>query len=125
MKLSELKIKPTGSVKDELRLLTAIASNLFTRKDINVGSTSITNLSTFLLGMLRTYTTSKKIRVEEDWAINILTIYRCLLWKVPDVRPHVPFISRLFGPASHSQSLFNLSAVRSCLLLVSPWICST
>ena len=69
--------------------------------------------------MLRTYTTSKKVRVEEDWAINILTVYRSLLWRVNDVRPHVPFISRFFGPASHSKSLFNLCSVRSTLVLVS------
>ena len=68
--------------------------------------------------MLRTYTTSKKVRVEEDWAINILTVYRSLLWRVNDVKQHVPFISRFFGPASHSKSLFNLRSVRFALVLV-------
>jgi hypothetical protein len=119
VKLSELKISPTGSVKDELRLLTVISTNLFTRNDINIPPKSIANLSTLLLGMLRTYTHSKKITIEEDWAINILTIYRSLVKRVHDVRPHVPFISRLFGPASHPQSLFNMSSVRIALVSVS------
>jgi hypothetical protein len=118
VKLSDLKITPTGSVKEELRLLAAISTNLFTRKDANIHQKSIGNLSTLLLGMLRTYTTSKKVSISEDWANNILTIYRSLLGRVIDVRPHVSFISRLFGPASHSRSLFNLASVRITLVSV-------
>lgn len=118
VKLSDLKITPTGSVKEELRLLAAISTNLFTRKDASIDQKVIGNLSTLLLGMLRTYTTSKKISIGEDWANNILTIYRSLLGRVNDVRPHVSFISRLFGPASHSRSLFNLTSVRLTLVSV-------
>jgi hypothetical protein len=118
VKLSDLKITPTGSVKEELRLLAAISTNLFTQKDVIIPQKSIGNLSTLLLGMLRTYTTSKKVSIGEDWANNILTIYRSLVGRVTDIRPHVSFISRLFGPASHSRSLFNLSSVRTNLVSV-------
>lgn len=53
--------------------------------------------------------------MEEDWAIHVLRIYKTLLDRMVDVRAHVPFVSRLFGPASHSQSLFNVNRVRSVL----------
>ena len=118
LKLSELKITPSGSIREELKLLSAIAAKFFSRADVKVDSSSISNLTTLLLGMVRTYTTSRKVRVEEDWVLHILCTYKALLWRVRDVRPHVPFISRLFGPATHSLSLFNVAAVRSELLLV-------
>lgn len=60
---------------------------------------SVSNLATLLLGMLRTYTTSRKVRVEEEWVLDILRIYRSLLWRMEDVTPHIAFIGRLFGPS--------------------------
>jgi hypothetical protein len=113
LKLSEMHITPSGSVKQELKLLCRIADGVFSRDDVVIDNMAVANLTTLLLGMLRTYTTSRKVRVEEDWAINILKIYRSLLWRVADVTNHVSFISRLFGPASHSLSLFNLNTVRA------------
>eukprot|EP01034_Spumella_vulgaris_P023353 gene23353-29566_t len=113
LKLSEMHITPSGSVKQELKLLCRIADGVFSRDDVTIDNMAVGNLTTLLLGMLRTYTTSRKVRVEEDWAINILKIYRSLLWRVTDITNHVSFISRLFGPASHSLSLFNLNTVRA------------
>ena len=118
MKLSEMKIVPTGSVKQELKLLCRIAEGVFSRGDVIIEPTSVANLATLLLGMIRTYTTSRKIRVEEEWVIDILRIYRSLLRRMEDATPHVPFISRLFGPATHSFSLFNVATVRNELFLV-------
>ena len=66
--------------------------------------------------MLRTYMTNRKIRVEESWAINIMRIYKSLLVRVHDVKPHVAFVSRLFGPAAYPQSLFNFQSVRLILV---------
>jgi hypothetical protein len=118
LKLSEMKIIPTGSVKQELKLLCRIAERVFSRGDVPIEPVAIANLATLLLGMLRTYTTSRKVRVEEEWVLDILRIYRSLLWRMEDVTPHVAFISRLFGPAGHSLSLFNLATVRSELSIV-------
>lgn len=118
LKLSEMKITPTGSVKQELKLLCRIADGVFSRADVKIDSTAVANLATLLLGMLRTYTTSRKVRVEEEWAINLLRIYKSLLWRMTDVTPHVSFISRLFGPTAHSLSLFNLNSVRAELVSV-------
>lgn len=115
LKLTDLKIQPTGSVKQELSLLCNIAEGIFSRGDVEVESTLISSLATLLLGMIRTYTTNRKVRVEEEWALNILRIFRTLLWRVSDVRSHVPFVSKLFGPPSHPQSLFNLACVRDGL----------
>jgi hypothetical protein len=83
----------------ELKLLCRIAERVFSRSDIAIDSVSICNLATLLLGMLRTYTTSRKIRVEEEWVLDILRIYGSLLWRMEDVTPHIAFIGRLFGPA--------------------------
>lgn len=91
----------------ELKLLCRIAERVFSRSDIAIDSVSICNLATLLLGMLRTYTTSRKIRVEEEWVLDILRIYGSLLWRMEDVTPHIAFIGRLFGPAgtqSHPHS---------------------
>eukprot|EP01038_Epipyxis_sp_PR26KG_P008131 gene8131-11009_t len=118
IKLSELRINTTGSIKRELQLLCQISETLFNRENVIIDSLSVLNLATLLLGMLRTYTTSKKIRVEEEWVGNILRVYKTLLWRIDDINSHVAFISRLFGPAGHTQSLFNLSSVRLELLEV-------
>lgn len=118
VKLSELKISPSGSVREELKLLSSIATNFFSKETVKVDSQSISNLSVLLLGMIRTYTTTRKIRVEESWIVSILKTYGSLLWRVKDVRGHVGFLSRLFGPASHSLSLFNNSNVRQDLVEV-------
>lgn len=116
MKLSELRIVPSGSVKGELKLLCRIAEAIFGREEVVIDNLSISNLSTMLLGMLRTYTTSKKVRIEEEWVINIIKIYQSLLWRMVDVKQHIPFVSRLFGPTLHSLSLLNLASVRSALI---------
>ena len=107
LKLSEMDVTPTGSIKSELKLLCRIASGVFQHTEIHINSILIGNLTILLLGMLRTYTTSKRIRVEEDWVIDILQIYQNILFRVEDVTNHIAFISRLFGPATHSFSLFN------------------
>ena len=116
MKLSELKIVPSGSVKGELKLLCRIAEAIFGREEVFIDNLSISNLSTMLLGMLRTYTTSKKVRIEEEWVINIIKIYQSLLWRMVDIKQHIPFVSRLFGPTVHSLSLLNLASVRLALV---------
>ena len=46
----------------ELKLLCRIAERVFSRGDVAIQSVSICNLATLLLGMLRTYTTSRKVR---------------------------------------------------------------
>jgi Down-regulated in metastasis len=130
LKLSEMRIAPTGSVKQgeaalhfdhamfsyavsqsthlttnnplyslELKLLCRIAERIFSRGDVALDPVSVSNLATLLLGMLRTYTTSRKVRVEEEWVLDILRIYRSLLWRMEDVTPHIAFIGRLFGPS--------------------------
>ena len=118
LKLSEMDVTPTGSVKTELKLLCRIASGVFQRSEIEISPVLVNNLAILLLGMLRTYTTSRRIRVEEDWVIDILKIYQTLLFRLTDVTNQVAFISRLFGPATHSYSLFNWSSVRMQLVQV-------
>lgn len=115
LKLSELNIQPTGSIKAELVLICRIAEGIFGREDVQLEPESITALSTLLLAMTRTYVTNRKVRVEESSVTSILRTYKTLLWRVQDVRPHVAFFSRLFGPASHSRSLFNFQSVRAIL----------
>jgi hypothetical protein len=110
-------INPTGSILQELRLLSRITEALFSDSNtvaVNKGSLSL--LSMLLLAMLRTYTTSKKVRITEEWAVEILRIYSMLLPNVESAINHVAFVSKLFGPASHSQSLFNRDAVRGALM---------
>ena len=118
IKLSDLRINPTGSVREELNLLASIATNYLSKKNVEVDCQAISNLTVLLLGMIRTYTTTKKVRVDESWMLNILKTYGSLLWRVKDVRGHVGFVSRLFGPASHSLSLFNSNVVRKQLIEV-------
>ena len=106
----------------ELKLLCRIAERVFSRSDIAIDSVSICNLATLLLGMLRTYTTSRKIRVEEEWVLDILRIYGSLLWRMEDVTPHIAFIGRLFGPAGmHSYSHYyshSYSSFHSLIFLI-------
>jgi hypothetical protein len=45
---------------------------VFSRGDVKIEAVSVSNLATLLLGMLRTYTTSRKVRVEEGWVLDIL-----------------------------------------------------
>ena len=118
LKLSEMTIVPSGSIKSELKLLCRIATGVFQRKDITIDPLLVANLSLLLLGMIRTYTTSRRIRLHEDWLIDILKIYQNLLWRVPNAYHHVSFINRLFGPATHSFSLFNSHTVRIQLVEV-------
>lgn len=115
LKLSELNIQPTGSIKAELTLICRIAEGIFSREDVHLEPESITALATLLLAMTRTYVTNRKVRVEESTVTSILRTYKALLWRMQDVRPHVAFFSRLFGPASHSRSLFNFQSVRAIL----------
>jgi len=118
LKFSDLKITASWSVKQELKILSNIAEAVFMRSDVKIDSMIIADLATLLLGMLRKYTTSKKVKVEEEWVVNILKIYKSLLSRMIDVKPHVTFVSRLFGPATHSLSLFNLASVRKVLVEV-------
>eukprot|EP01041_Mallomonas_annulata_P001346 gene1346-2596_t len=118
LKISEISIVPSGSVKLELHLLCKISNDFFTRENLSISAQAVTNLSTLLLGMLRAYTSSRKIRVEELWVLDILKTYRSLLRRLEDVIPHIPFISKLFGPATHAQSLFNLPTVRMELVAI-------
>ena len=50
------------NIISELKLLCRIAERVFSRGDVISQSVSICNLATLLLGMLRTYTTSRKVR---------------------------------------------------------------
>ena len=118
VKLSELRISPSGCVREELQLLSLIATKYFSRETVDIDIQSVGNLSVLLLGMIRTYTTTKKVRVEESWVVSILKTYASLIWRVKDIRAHVGFVSRLFGPASHTLSLFNKSTVRQELVEV-------
>ena len=115
LKLSQLNIYSTSNFKMELSLFCRIAEELFTREDVLISPLAVSNFATMLLAMIRTYTTSKKIRVEEEWLLNVLRVYRTLIWRMDDVSHHVAFVSRLFGPTANSFSLLNASAVRSLL----------
>ncbi|KAJ1424145.1 hypothetical protein B484DRAFT_100216, partial [Ochromonadaceae sp. CCMP2298] len=118
LKLSDVQVLPSSSIKTELRLLCRIAGGVFQHSSVQISPQLVTDLATLLLGMLRAYTTSRKIRVEQEWVIDILQIYQSLLWRMPCALGHVAFVARLFGPASHSFSLFNTSPVRRSLLQV-------
>ena len=118
LKLAEISFIPTGSIKLELNLLCRIANDIFSRDNCAVEAMSIGNLSILLLGMLRAYTSSRKVHVEEQAVIDILRTYKALLAHVEDVLMHLAFISKLFGPAAHSFSVFNLSTVRTELVQV-------
>jgi U3 small nucleolar RNA-associated protein 20 len=121
IKLSDLNISTTNSIKQELELLYHISDKIFNERSmakLSISKLSTKNLATLLLGMLRCYTLTKKIRIEEDWVVNILQIYRRIVLAIDDLSMHVPFISRLFGPASHASSHFNSLRVRTVLLEV-------
>lgn len=96
-------------------MLCRISEELFSVSKVEIDSNFVTNFSTLLLGMIRTYSMSKKIRVEEEWLLSVLKVYKALIGRMGDVCHHVNFISRLFGPASHSYSLFNTHTVRNLL----------
>lgn len=115
LKLSQLHIYVTGHIQLELHLLCRISEELLSSPDVIIESNCVTNFSTLLLGMIRTYSMSKKVRVEEDWLLSVLKVYKALIRRMDDVSHHVNFISRLFGPSSHSFSLFNAHTVRSLL----------
>lgn len=114
LKLSELKISKSsfGHVKTELRILCRFAEDAFSKAEVVIQHHDVANLATLLLGMVRVCTASRKVRVDESWILDILRIYKMLLWRMQDVSQHVNFISRLFGPAPHSYSLFNIMSVR-------------
>jgi len=123
--ISSVKIVITGSSKMELRLLCDVAKAIYTsdrasksKKGSNINdidSVAVGNLAIILLSMLRTYTSAPKFRLPEQWVIDIITTYQSLLPRIPDIANHVGFVSRLFGPAAHSFSLFNLASVRCAL----------
>jgi len=117
LKLSELKISKSsfGHVKTELRILCRFAEDAFSKAEVVIQHRDVANLATLLLGMVRVCTASRKVRVDESWILDILRIYKSLLWRMQDVSSHVNFISRLFGPAPHSFSLFNIMSVRVAL----------
>ena len=112
----------SGSLKLELNLLYKLSETVFHQSDIEFHPLSITNLTTLLLGLLRAYVTSKKIKIEESWVTDILSIYKSLVHYADDVSQHISFLSKLFGPATHVQSLFNLASIR--VLLLEVCVCS-
>lgn len=123
--LSQINISPHGSIRQELWLLCKLAEGIFgDNTNISNYTTAlvnplcISNLSTLLLGMLRTYVVTKKIKVEEELILNILKTYRSLIPHVADITYHVPFLSKLFGPASSPSSFMNFSSVRNYLLVL-------
>jgi U3 small nucleolar RNA-associated protein 20 len=118
LKISDLQISPTGPLKLELNLLCLIAEKIFDVALVNIDQRTVFTLATLLLGMIKSYTSSKKVRIEEDWVINIFRTYRTLLPNLIDVTGHVPFVSRLFGPTQESHSLFNAQSVRHMLLSI-------
>ena len=99
-----------------MKLLCSIAENIFKRTEVAIDDKTVMTMGTLLLGMVKAYTTSKKVRVQEDWVIDILRTYRSLIPRLEDVSSHIPFVSRLFGPTVESFSLFNLLTVRHALL---------
>ena len=115
-KLSELAISSSVSIKQEMQLLLKFSNFLLLHPTLNISSIFVLNLATLLLGMLRTYITSRKIKIEEEWVLNILGSFQALMPRLEDICHFVPFISRLFGPALHSQSLLNNKIVRAKLV---------
>ena len=118
LKLSDIVVSNIGGARMELQLLCRLAEEIFVNKEIHISTLAASNLATLVLGLLRAYTNSRKIRIVEDWVINILRIYKSLLWRIHDVSSHAAFFSRLFGPTAHSASLFNAPVVRQELVAV-------
>ena len=118
LKLSQLNIYASTHFKLELELFCRIAEELFPLKEVKISTIAVSNFATMLLAMIRTYTASKKLRVEEEWLLNVLRVYRTLVWRMDDITHHVAYISRLFGPTAYPQSLLNASSVRGLLTQV-------
>jgi hypothetical protein len=112
LKLSELDIVPSGSIAQELALLTRLARDVLADADVPLLQSTVANFATILLGLLRTYTSHRKIRTNPAWVVDILQVYRLLLWRIDSVEPHVAFLSRLFGPAAYTLSVLNTLPVR-------------
>ena len=110
--LSAVNIVITGSAKHELRLLCNIAKVMqeveLNKANLNkpgkngakrleeINPITVGNLAIILLSMLKTYTSTPKFRLQEQWALDILFTYKSLLSRINDVSFHVGFISRLF-----------------------------
>lgn len=115
LKLSQLTVYSSGNIQLELTFLCRLSEELFTSSAVNMNSLLVSNFATLLLAMIRTYSMSKKIRVEEEWLVNVLRVYRALIPRMNDVSHHVNFVSRCFGPTANSFSLFNSHTVRNFL----------
>jgi hypothetical protein len=113
LKISDVIFKNLSSLYLELQLLTLIATNIFSDHSIVIQDVLISNFATIILGMLRSYFNSKKLRIHEDWVFNILKIYQSLIWRISDISNHFIFLSRLFGPVPSmiSSSALSSSAV--------------
>jgi hypothetical protein len=127
LKLSDVVVNNVGGAKVELQLLCRLAEDIFAERtssaqqkciDVVISPISASNLATLVLGLLRAYTNSRKTRVTEDWIVNILRIYKSLLWRIENVSSHAAFFSRLFGPTALVFSLFNVPSVRKELVNV-------
>jgi len=87
-------------------------------KEVSVHTRAVSNLATLLLGMFRSYVSSKKVRVEEERCLDILRTYKALVPRIGDVSDHIMALSRLFGPPPTPSSVLNMTSVRSMLLEV-------
>ena len=114
--LSDLQIPSDHSVVEELKLLLKISELLFSEQNLHLEKVSVSKLATVLLAMLRTYVNSKKVKAEEESALNILGAYRSLIAHLDDVSAHVPFLSKLFGPQNRGFSLLDGVRVRKRLV---------
>jgi hypothetical protein len=102
----------------ELGFLCQLAESLLNTEHVKVNSLCITNFATLLLAMIRAYTLSRKVNLQEEWLLNVLQVYKAIIPRMNDVHHHIPFVSRLFGPSLSSASLFNCYPIRSLLLEV-------
>lgn len=116
--LRDVETVATYSMKRELDILCRVASHPHfiesTRHERD--ALSIGNLAVLLLGMVKSYVTTRKLRAQPTWAISVLTTYQSLLCHCIDVKHHCAFVARLFGPANHESSLLNSNEVRDSLL---------
>lgn len=117
LKLSDVVITSLGGIREEVDLLCRIATDIFSSDDVVISSDLATNFATIILGILRTYTTSNKTRISEDWVINMLIIYRSFVRRMDNVTSHCSFFSRTFGPTAFAGSKLNLSSVRRELII--------
>jgi hypothetical protein len=97
LKISDVVFKDLFSLHLELQLLSHVTAHIFHNKSVVISNTLITNFATILLGILRSYFNSKKLRIFDDWILNLLKVYQSIVWRMDDISGHFIFISRLFG----------------------------